>query len=291
MGIEVSDIALAPRVVLHQRYEIREVHYLGQTGIVYFGEDFQENREIVIKEFMPYSIANRDMDGKTVICKSKGYKDQFQQFKKAFDAECECILRLKGLEKPYDGCVLKYLDSFRENGTRYLINEKIKGKSLQDYIENGEDYSIRSTMQQLVAIVRQIHKRGIIHCDIKPSNIILDDEDKHVTLIDFGSARFKKEKQNDMVFVSRGYSAPELYHGGKIDYRADIYSIGAVLYYVLTDSQLPEPDDYDEQEDIPPISDFIDIPPLLEKVILSALNKNKKKRFKSIFLLQLMLQM
>lgn len=291
MGIEVSDIALAPRVVLHQRYEIREVHYLGQTGIVYFGEDFQENREIVIKEFMPYSIANRDMDGKTVICKSKGYKDQFQKFKKAFDAECECILRLKGLKKPYDGCVLKYLDSFKENGTRYLITEKIKGKSLQDYIENGEDYSIRSTMQQLVAIVRQVHKRGIIHCDIKPSNIILDDEDKHVTLIDFGSASFKKEKQNDMVFVSRGYSAPELYHGGKIDYRADIYSIGAVLYYVLTDSQLPEPDDYDEQEDIPPISDFIDIPPLLEKVILSALNRNKKKRFKSIFLLQLMLQM
>ena len=94
-----------------------------------------------------------------------------------------------------------------------------------------------------------------------------------------------------MVFVSRGYSAPELYHGGKIDYRADIYSIGAVLYYVLTDSQLPEPDDYDEQEDIPPISEFIDIPPLLEKVILSTLNRNKEKRFKSIFLLQLMLQM
>lgn len=291
MGIEVSDIALAPRVVLHQRYEIQEVHYLGQTGIVYFGEDFQENREIVIKEFMPYSIANRDMDGKTVICKSKGYKDQFQKFKKAFDAECECIFKLKGLKKPYEGCVLKYLDSFAENGTRYLITEKIKGKSLQDYIENGEDYSVRSAMQQLVAIVRQIHKRGIIHCDIKPSNIILDDEDKHVTLIDFGSASFKKKGQNGMVFVSRGYSAPELYHGGKIDYRADIYSIGAVLYYVLTDSQLPDPDDYDEQEDIPPISNFIDIPPLLEKVILSTLNRNKKKRLKSIYLLQLMLQM
>ena len=198
---------------------------------------------------------------------------------------------MKGLKKPYEGCVLEYLDSFTENGTQYLITKRIRGKSLQDYIENGEDYSVRLAMQQLVAIVRQIHKRGIIHCDIKPSNIILDDEDKHVTLIDFGSASFRDKKQNDMVFVSRGYSAPELYHGGKIDYRADIYSIGAVLYYVLTDSQLPEPDDYDEQEDIPPISEFIDIPPLLEKVILSTLNRNKEKRFKSIFLLQLMLQM
>lgn len=291
MGIEVSDIALAPRVVLHQRYEICEVHYLGQTGIVYFGKDFQESREIVIKEFMPYSIANRDMDGKTVVCKGNGYKDQFQKFRKAFDEECECILKLKGLKKPYDGCVLKYLDSFTENGTRYLITEKIQGKSLQDYIENGEDYSVRLAMQQLVAIVRQIHKRGIIHCDIKPSNIILDHADQHVTLIDFGSASFKKKEPGDMFFVSRGYSAPELYHGEKIDYRADIYSIGAVLYYVLTDSQLPEPDDYDQQEDIPPISNFIEIPPSLEKVILSALNRDKKKRLKSIFLLQIMLQM
>lgn len=290
MGIEVSDIALAPEVILHQRYQIQEVHYLGQTAIVYFGVDFLEQKEIVIKEFMPYSIANRDMDGRTVICKSRGYKAQFHKFREAFDAECECILKLKDLKKPYEGCVLKYLDCFSENGTQYLITEKIKGKSLQDYIENGEDFSVRSTMQQLVAIVRQIHKRGIIHCDIKPSNIILG-EDGNVVLIDFGSASYKKKKQGDMTFVSRGYSAPELYHGGKIDYRADIYSMGAVLYYMLTDSQLPDPDDYDEQEQIPPISDFIEIPPLLERVILSTLNRNKYKRLKSIFLLQIMLQM
>lgn len=290
MGIEVSDIALEPQNILHQRYQIQEVHYLGKTAIVYFGLDSFENKEIVIKEFMPYNLANRDMDGKTVVCRSGAYKEQFCKLKEAFLAECECIARLKKLKKPYEGCVLKYLDSFSENGTQYLITEKIQGKSLQDYIENGEDFSVRLTMQHLVAIVRQIHKRGIIHCDIKPSNIILK-EDGQVVLIDFGSANYQKHKKNDMIFVSRGYSAPELYHNGEIDYRADIYSLGAVLYYMLTDSQLPEPDDYDEQEKIPPISDFIEIPSLLEKVILSALNRNKKKRLKSILLLQIMLQL
>lgn len=290
MGIEVCDIALSPRVVLRQRYQIDEVHYLGQIAIVYFGTDLYDGKKVVIKEFMPYNIANRDMDGKTIVCRSKGCREQFNRLKNSFVSECECITKLKDLKKPYEGCVIKYIDTFCENQTHYLITERVQGKSLQDYIENGEDFSVRVTMQYLVAIVRQIHKRGIIHCDIKPSNIVLQD-DGRIVLIDFGSARHDKSSEDNIVFVSRGYSAPELYHDEKIDYRVDVYSMGAVLYYMLTDSQLPEPDDFDEHETIPPISDFIEVPHLLERVIMSMLERNKKKRLKSILLLQIMLQL
>ena len=112
MGIEVSDIALMPQVVLHQRYQIQEIHYLGQITIVYFGWDMQQNKEVVIKEFMPYSVANRDMDGRTVICRSKAHRGRFLETKKAFEEECRFIKRLKNTRKPYSGCVVQYLNSF-----------------------------------------------------------------------------------------------------------------------------------------------------------------------------------
>lgn len=288
MGIEVSDIALMPQEILHNRYQIQEIHYLGQMTIVYFGWDMQQNRQVVIKEFMPYRVANRDMDGKTVICRSQAHQKHFQEAKHAFEEECLFIQKLKDLKKPYTGCVVQYLDRFEENGTEYLITEKIHGKSLQDYIENGEDFSVRDTMRYLVAIVRQIHKKGIIHCDIKPSNIILDEQGR-VILVDFGSACYKKAKKSKLAFVSRGYSAPELYQDGRIDCKTDIYSIGAVLYYMLTDYQLPAPNDYDEEEELPSISEFIQIPSALEKVIMKTLHRDRHKRLGSLLWLQIIL--
>lgn len=290
MNIEVSDIALPLETMLNQRYQIKEVYYLGQFGIVYFGMDAKTKQDVVIKEFMPYNLANRDMDGRTVICRSKGCSKQYKQAKEAFLRECGFVKKLRNVKKPYEKCIVPYLDSFSENGTYYLITERVIGTSLQDFIENGEDFSVRDTMKMLVAIVRQIHKKGIVHCDIKPSNIILR-EDGRIVLIDFGSACDEKCKDNSMVFVSRGFSAPELYHGGRIDRRTDIYSIGAVLYYMLTDYQLPEPDDYDEQEEIPRISEFVEIPAHLEKIILKTLNRNKKNRPSSLLLLQIILKL
>lgn len=289
MSIEVSDIALKQNTILRDRYQIKEAYYLGQIGIVYFAMDLELNKEVAVKEFMPYTIANRDMDGKSIVCKSRACESSFRKAKENFNLECEYVKKLKTLKKPYEGCVVHYLDSFMENNTQYLITEKIQGKSLQDYIESGEVFSVRKTMQMLVSIVRQIHKKGIIHCDIKPSNLLLR-EDGKLVLIDFGSACYKNNISRDMIFVSRGYSAPELYRGEKIDKRTDIYSIGAVLYYMLTDSQLPEPDDYDEAEELPRISEYIEISECLEKVILKMLNRNTKKRLDNLLILQFILK-
>lgn len=290
MSVEVSDIALPENTILKYRYRVEEVHYLGQTGIVYFGVDLDDKTEVVIKEFMPYKIANRDMNGKDVVCKSRGCQKQFLLAKEAFKQECEYVYKLRKLKKPYEACVLKYRDAFEENDTSYFVTDKIRGKSLQDYLENGTDFSVRDTVNMLVDIVIQVHKKGIIHCDIKPSNVIIQ-EDGKIVLIDFGSACYKRKKGDEMLFASRGYSAPELYHGGKIDEKTDIYSIGAILYYMLTDCQLPAPDDYDENEEIPSIAEMIEIPRPLEEVIMKAIQRDRDKRLGSLAQMKKVLNM
>lgn len=289
MNIEVSDIALKIGTKLNNKYIVNEVHYLGTFGIVYFGERISDKKQVAIKEFIPYKMANRDMDGVSVICKSPGMKESYKNTKKSFEQECIIVKKLLGISALYKKYIIKYVEHFYENETIYLITEKIDGRSLQEYIENGEDYSIRKTAKSLVKAVRQVHKMGVIHCDIKPSNILID-KNGEVVLIDFGSACDIKNKKFHQAFVSRGYSAPELYYGEDVDFRTDIYSIGAVLYYMLTDYQLPSADDYDEQEEIPKISEFIEISPYLEKVILKTLNKNKRNRPKSMLLLQIILK-
>lgn len=290
MSVEVSDIALPENTILKYRYRVEEVHYLGHTGIVYFGVDLDDHSEVVIKEFMPYRIANRDMNGKDVICKSEGCRNSFNRARVAFEQECEYVYKLRDVKKPYPGCVIQYHDSFTENETTYLITDKIRGKSLQDYLENGVDFSVRETMKMLVDVVMQIHKKGIIHCDIKPSNIVVQ-EDGRIVLIDFGTACYKNKAEDEMLFASRGYSAPELYHGGKIDEKTDIYSIGAILYYMLTDSQLPAPDDMDDAEEVPALSEMISIPPLLEWVIMKSIQRNRSKRLGSLFLMKIVLKL
>lgn len=285
MSVEVSDIALPENTILHNKYRVEEVHYLGHAGIVYFGVDLDDRKEVVIKEFMPYKIANRDMNGKDVVCRSRGCQKQFEKALEAFRQECEYVYKLRNLKKPYEACVLKYRDVFRENETTYFVTEKIRGKSLQDYLENGVDFNVRDVMNMLVDIVDQVHKKGIIHCDIKPSNIIVQ-EDGKIVLIDFGSACYKKKRGDEMMFASRGYSAPELYHGGKIDEKTDIYSIGAILYYMLTDCQIPAPDDYDDSEEIPSISEMIQIPKDLEEVIMKSVQRDRDKRLGSLALMK-----
>ena len=95
--IDVSDIALPSGTLLHQRYQIDTIYYWGQTGIVYLSTDQTNGKVVVIKEYCPYYLANRDLDRKTVICKGKGYKKSYLQARDAFAKECKIVQKLRRL--------------------------------------------------------------------------------------------------------------------------------------------------------------------------------------------------
>ena len=84
MDIEVEDIALEAQTILHGRFQIREVHYIGEQGITYIGYDKVRNKDFIIKDFMPYRIANRDLDHRSVLCRGSSCKTNLKNLGKPF---------------------------------------------------------------------------------------------------------------------------------------------------------------------------------------------------------------
>jgi serine/threonine protein kinase len=288
MEIEVSDIALPFNWILKQRYKIDEIYYWGHTSILYMCQDFETKELVVVKEFCPYFFANRDMDGHSVICKGHSYEKSFEQAYKAFEQECEIVKKLQNLKQKAANNVLKYLDSFEENNTKYLVTEYIDGDSLDDLVEQEINFSVRNCMKALITTVRSLHKIGIYHRDIKPANIIVH-ADGSLVLIDFGSACYKNDKSNELAFVSRGYSAPELYRNQESYSEADVYSIGALFYFLLTGRQPTGADDREKGEELINVTKLVTIPSHLGHIIMKALHMNRKKRLKSLWLMERLL--
>ena len=135
--------------------------------------------------------------------------------------------------------VVKFVDFFYENGTNYIVTEYFRGVTLKKYIlENrikNRKVRINHILEiffKIAEVVCKIHKKGIIHCDLKPSNILIDIRG-NIRIIDFGASLKKKEKV-EFVKVSDGYSPIEIYSEKvEIDERTDVYSLAALLYFML----------------------------------------------------------
>lgn len=289
MEIDVYDIALEAGSNLKERYVIQQVYYWGHTSILYLATDTYTKETVAVKEFCPYFYANRDMDGKTVICKGKRYERAYHNAYQAFKQECEIVKKLLALKETQQGYILQYQDDFEENETAYLVTEFIAGHSLDEIVENDMDFPFRQCMVTLIKIVRAIHNEGIYHRDIKPANIIFRNNGSLV-LIDFGSACYKKHQNTELVFVSRGYSAPELYTRRLSTKETDIYSIGALLYYLLSGRQMPGAEERMKKDEMQPLASVVNVPKSIDYVIKKSVELSQKKRLKSLWLLQKVLE-
>lgn len=199
---------------LDGRYEIREIIGVGGMAVVYKAFDNVENRFVAIKILKQEFLSN-------------------QEFLRRFKNESKAIAMLS-----HPNIVSVYDVSFGDL-IQYIVMEYIEGITLKEYIEREGSLRWKDAVHFAIQILKGLqhaHDRGIVHRDVKPQNIMVL-SDGTIKVTDFGIARFARSDQRtitDKAIGSVHYISPEQARGEKTDERTDIYSVGVMLYEMLT---------------------------------------------------------
>ena len=218
----------------------RVISTLGQGGfgITYLAEQVMAKRMVCIKEFFPKEYYNRDADSLHISLGSEGNAKMMNAYKAKFIKEAQTIAKLKHPN------IIPIFDVFEENNTAYYAMEYIEGESLNAKVKRegalAEDRAVKY-IRDVASALRYIHKRNIMHLDVKPANVMLRKEDDSAILIDFGLSKqydnAGEQTSATPVGISHGYAPMEQYKEGGVNTfspETDIYSLGATLYYLVT---------------------------------------------------------
>ena len=201
--------------MLDNRYEILERIGTGGMAVVYKARCHRLNRLVAIKILKPELASDED-------------------FLRRFQVESQAVAMLShtNIVSIYDVC--------RSDGLDYIVIELIDGMSLKQYMQKrGVPLNWREALHFITQIVRALghaHSRGIVHRDIKPHNIMVL-RDGSVKVTDFGIARLTSSAQATLTQETLGsvhYISPEQAKGSHVDGRSDLYSVGVMLYEMLT---------------------------------------------------------
>lgn len=200
--------------LLDGRYEILEVIGIGGMAVVYKAMDHRLNRLVAVK-----------------VLKDDYFNDA--EFRRRFQGESQAVAMMS-----HPNIVNVYDVSKNTDGMDYIVMELIDGITLKQYMAKKGPLSWRETLHfsmQIAKALEHAHSRSIIHRDIKPHNIMIL-KDGSVKVADFGIARVAST-QNTLTKEALGsvhYISPEQARGGRVDNRTDIYSLGVVMYEMLT---------------------------------------------------------
>ena len=226
---------LRPGTILAGRYILGRSLSVSDFSIVYIAWDFLLLRRVAVKEYFPNIHAERKNN--EIFCAQDRDRVVFEAGRNFFEEEIEVLRRhqdIPGIINVYR-CVC-------ENGTSYMVMDYLEGCTLSDAMEKNAypgGLSGKTVMKKVMEISEQLHSRGIGHYSLSPDHIYLGGNGE-CTLIDFGYARMKLHAlAGDLYLFDDYFTAPELLLSEKTGMKADQYSIGAMLYELLTGS-VPE---------------------------------------------------
>lgn len=265
--------------VLRNRYLIGKALGRGGFGVSYIAMDLGTRQRVCVKECNVKDRTYRDPYNPIVLlAKDDGEShEEFEKFKQSLLQEGESLVRLRCIPE-----VVHCLDSFEANNTAYVVMEYLEGRDLKHYVreERGTrnplsiDEAVYYTILLLNALSK-VHKHNILHRDISPDNIYLMNNGA-LKLIDFGSAR-KLSSGSMTGFHKPGYTAPEMLAGDKEGPYTDIYSAGAVLYFLLTGKKPEKPVDGGQLTPPPPDRTT----PELTAIFTKAVQRKPQSRYQS----------
>ena len=225
--------------------EYRIIRVLGQDdfGITYQAEQVTRECTVAVKEFFMTDNCFRDANTRQVSVPSTGSRDLVERFRNKFLHEARRIARL---DHPN---IVKFFDVFEENGTAYSVMEFIGGGSLAEKVKTDgamQESTALDYIRQVADALSYLHKRNLLHFDVQPSHILLDDAGQ-AKLIDFGTSKHHDEadRQTSSTQVSRsqGYAPLEQKEPKTVSSfspATDIYALGATFYTLLTGKRPPD---------------------------------------------------
>lgn len=268
MGIEQTKFNLSGKVI--KGYNIHEPISRGRFGTIYHASQPRVNREVAIKVIEP-QYANHP------------------EFVRNFEIEAQLVARLEHIH------IVPLYDYWREPDRAFLVMRWLRGGSLRESLIANGPWSLKATAQlldQVASALALAHRSGVIHRDIKPDNILLDEEN-NALLTDFGVATTivpgETAKSQVTAAGTPAYMAPELFMGQPATVRTDIYALGIMLYEMLTNTR-PFPEKTTEElayqhisVPIPSLqSTGLDLPHELNPVIWRATAKTPRARFTDV---------
>lgn len=218
--------------ILHDRFVIEDIVGQGSFGLSYLAWDMLEKIYVIIKECAPYGQSYREEGTKNILF----LNDTFRKIQlELFRNEASILKELSDLPE-----IVSFMNFFFANNTCYIVMDYTDGITLKEMLDKSKEKSFdecRIIFVPAIECMKVMHRRGIIHRDICPENIIISPKLK-LTFIDFGSAinlHWNNSRNIKLSTYRKGFSPLEQY-GTEYNFGtwSDVYSICATIYYCMT---------------------------------------------------------
>jgi eukaryotic-like serine/threonine-protein kinase len=254
--------------VFSNRYEIQRGIARGGMAEVYLARDQLLDRQVAVKVLFPE------------YARDPSFVERFRR-----EAQSAANLNHPNIVAIYDWG--------QERGTYFIVMEYVRGRSLREVVRALGPFTPRRTAQigaEIAGALEFAHRNGVVHRDVKPGNVLLT-ESNDVKVTDFGIARADTGDaltQTGAVMGTAAYFSPEQAQGLSVDGRSDVYSLGVVLYEMVTgvppfrgESPVAVAYKHVRENPDPPSVHAPDIPPDLEHIILTAMSKDPDSRYQT----------